>query len=87
MSNVDTFRRQWLIMNFLQSQARYLKRAVSASQVYQHLSDKNVHVTLRMVQRDLKILQRAVPGVQRRHGTPAGWTVAPTDRDDEDEEN
>ena len=86
MSNVDTFRRQWLIMSFLQSQARYLKRPVSASQVYQHLSDKNVNATLRMVQRDLLILQQAVPGVQRRHGTPAGWTIVQSEQNNMKEE-
>jgi predicted DNA-binding transcriptional regulator YafY len=79
MSNVETLRRQYAIVNYLQTQTRYLRRPVTASQIYQYLSERNVHATLRMVQRDLLILQRAIPGVERRHGTPAGWTMTPTD--------
>lgn len=84
MSNIETFRRQFLIISLLQSRARYLKSAVSTRQIYNFLCEKDIHVTPRMVQRDLLILQKAVPAVRRRKGNPAGWTfVEHCDNDDD----
>lgn len=84
MSNVDTLRRQFLIVNFLQSNARYTKQAVSCEQIYSYLCERDLPVSRRMVQRDMIILQKALEAVKRRHGNPAGWTFVMGQSDDDE---
>lgn len=84
MSNIDTLRRQWLIISLLKDHARYLKSAVSTTQIYDYLSRRDVQVTRRMVQRDMLILEKAVNSIRRRKGNPAGWTyIERAEGDDE----
>ena len=85
MSNVETLRRQYLIISFLQSNARYTKQAVSCEQIYSFLCEKDLPVSRRMVQRDMIILQKAVNAVKRRHGHPAGWTFVMGQSDDDND--
>lgn len=85
MSNVDTLRRQYLIISFLQNNARYTKQAVSCEQIYSFLCERDLPVSRRMVQRDMIILQRAVNAVKRRPGHPAGWTFVTSQVDDDDD--
>lgn len=85
MSNVDTLRRQFVIIEFMKNYCRHLKRAVSTTQVYEHLHDLNFDVSKRMVQRDLVLIQKALPNIKRRGGNPAGWYFERAVDDDEDD--
>lgn len=77
MSSLEILRRQLVIIAYVEGQYRYLKRAVTISEIHDHLSSRlNTSYSRRTLQRDLRLISLAHPDIIPVNGRTGYWTMA-----------